>query len=34
VIEKCQDLGIDVFDVPNINGIIPKLELLLKKYEL
>lgn len=34
VIEKCQDLGIDVFDVPNINGIIPKLESLLKKYEL
>jgi hypothetical protein len=34
VIEKCKDLGIDVFDVPNTNGLIPKLELLLKKYEL
>lgn len=34
IIEKCQDLGIDVFYIPNINGILPKLEQLLKKYEL
>lgn len=34
VIEKCQDLGIDLFYIPNLNGIVPKLEQVLKKYEL
>lgn len=34
IIEKCFDLGIDLFTTPNISGIVPKLEQLLKKYEL